>query len=98
MNSISLFITFDTRPEATHDFAAVLQHIRTTLPAAPGCEGVRVFTHPEQPDRFSLLERWRSVEAHRAHVDRLVASGEWQAMRAHLASEPTSFYLAESAT
>ncbi|MEK8032790.1 antibiotic biosynthesis monooxygenase family protein [Ideonella sp. DXS29W] len=93
MTSTYLFISFDARPEAARDFAALLDQVRQQLPNVPGCRGARVFAHAEMPQRFCVLEEWDSTASHQAHIDRVVASGEWEHIRAHLSVDPTSFYL-----
>lgn len=95
MTSTHLFITFDARPEAATDFAALLQQVRKALPTVPGCRGVRVFAHANDPHRFSLLEEWDSVSSHQSHIETVVASGEWSRIRAFLSTDPVSFYLHE---
>jgi quinol monooxygenase YgiN len=96
MTSTYLFISFEARPEAARDFAALLGHVREHLPSIPGCRGVRVFSHAEHAQRFCVLEEWDSAASHQAHISRVVASGEWERIRAYLSVDPTSFYLHDS--
>jgi quinol monooxygenase YgiN len=44
---------------------------------------------------FTLVETWESEGAHRAHIERVVQSGGWEHIRAHLVSDPLSSYLRE---
>jgi quinol monooxygenase YgiN len=96
MTSTYLFISFEARPEATHDFATLLDQVRQELPSIPGCRGVRVFTHAEHAQRFSVLEEWDCAASHQAHINQVVASGEWERIRTHLSVDPTSFFLRDS--
>jgi len=98
MTSTYLFISFETRPEAALDFAALLGHVREQLPRIPGCRGVRVFAHDGHAQRFSVLEEWDCVASHQVHIGQVVASGEWERIRAHLSVDPTSCYLDERLT
>ena len=96
MTSTYLFISFEARPEATRDFAALLDQVRQELPRIPGCRAVRVFAHAEHAQRFSVFEEWDSAASHQAHISHVVASGEWERIRAYLSADPTSFYLHDS--
>lgn len=95
MNSTHLLITLRTRPEATSDFATLLQRVKHDLPQVSGCRGVRVFADHDDPCVFTLLEEWESIARHQAHIEHMVASGEWARIRAHLAADPVSRYLTE---
>lgn len=93
MTSTYLFISFEARPEAACDFATLLGQVQAQLPSVPGCRGVRVFAHAEHAQRFSVLEEWDCAASHQAHIGRVIASGEWERIRAHLSADPTSAYL-----
>jgi len=95
MNSTHLLITFQARPEAASDFTALLQRVKHELPQVSGCRGVRVFADSSDPCVFTLLEEWESSARHQAHIERVVASGEWARIRAHLAADPVSRSLVE---
>ena len=92
---IHLFITFQAKPECVAAFAGLLDQVRRELPQAPGCNGVRVFRHHDRPECFTLLETWTSEQAHRAQVERAVASGAWAHIASHLAGDPVSHYATE---
>ena len=41
----------------------------------PGCMGWEIFSNAGNGDEILILERWESIEAHKAFIDPLVASG-----------------------
>jgi quinol monooxygenase YgiN len=94
MKTIHLLISFQARTEAAADFAALLQQVKQDLPQVRGCRGVRVFRH-ENPCTHTLLEEWDSRAEHQSHIERVVASGDWARIRAHLAADPVSHYVTE---
>lgn len=95
MNTIQLLITFQAKPEAAADFAAMLAEVKKTLPSVHGCRSVRLFAGHQDACLFSLLEEWESVALHQTHIERVVSSGEWARIRAQLAADPVSHYVTE---
>lgn len=95
MSGIQVIITFETKPEASLPFAALLDQVQQDLPRVNGCKGVRVFSGSESPCVFTLLEHWDSEAAHQAHIATVVASGAWDSIAAHLARDPVSHYYRE---
>jgi quinol monooxygenase YgiN len=92
---IHLIVTFEASGERLAAFRQLLQQVKTDLPQAPGCRAVRIFNSTSNERVFTLVETWESENAHRAHIERVVASGGWDHIRAHLVSDPLSSYLRE---
>lgn len=95
MSGIQVIITFETLPEASSAFAALLDQVQQELPRVRGCRGVRVFAATDNACVFTLLEHWDSEAAHQAHIATVVASGAWERIAAHLARDPVSHYYRE---
>lgn len=95
MNTIKVIITFETKPESSTQFAALLKQISHDLPKVSGCQGIRIFETNNQPHLFTLLEDWDSVAAHQIHIDKVVSSGAWANIAVHLAKDPVSHYCNE---
>jgi len=95
MSGIQVIITFETKPEASSPFTALLDQVQLDLPRVNGCKGVRVFSRSDSPCMFTLLEHWDSEAAHQAHIAQVVASGAWDSIAAHLAKDPVSHYYRE---
>ncbi len=92
---IHLIVTFEASSEKLAAFRQILQQVKTDLPQAPGCQAVRIFNSTSNERVFTLVETWDSENAHRAHIERVVQSGGWEHIRAHLVSDPLSSYLRE---
>jgi quinol monooxygenase YgiN len=88
-------VTFRPKPEHLTAFTGVMKSIKNELPSINGCEGVRVMTHHDDPMVFMLIEDWESSDQHTAHINNLVASGEWADLEQMLAEQPTSTILTQ---
>ena len=93
--TIHLIITFQASDEHLAAFAQLLQRVKADLPQVPGCRAVRIFNSTTDERIFTLVETWESESAHRAHIERVVQSGAWDRIRAHLVADPISNYLRE---
>jgi quinol monooxygenase YgiN len=87
-------VTFKPKSEHLTAFTEAMQSVKNELPSVDGCEGVRVMTHHDDPAVFMLIEDWESADKHAAHINNLVASGEWAGLEKMLAEQPTSVILA----
>ncbi|MEY4564257.1 MAG: hypothetical protein RLZZ618_3534 [Pseudomonadota bacterium] len=94
---VHLVINFNILPERRDSFIAVLKGVKASLPTVPGCQGVQVYHHLDAPLNFTLVETWDSREVHGQHVQHLVASGQWDGIASHFATEPVSSYAVELA-
>lgn len=94
MPSTTVIITFQAHREHAQEFGALMRQTRQDLPGVPGCRSVRLFAATDG-HTFTLLEEWESEQAHRAHLKRVVASGDWDRIAAQLACDPMSRYYAE---
>jgi quinol monooxygenase YgiN len=91
---IHLIVTFEASGEKLAAFRQILQQVKTDLPQVPGCQAVRIFNSTTN-ERVFTLETWETESAHRAHIERVVQTGGWEHIRAHLVSDPLSSYLRE---
>ena len=92
---IHLIVTFEASGEKLAAFRQILQQVKADLPQVPGCQAVRIFNSTTNERVFTLVETWESESAHRAHIERVVQTGGWDHIRAHLVSDPLSSYLRE---
>jgi quinol monooxygenase YgiN len=95
MHPTQVIITFEAKPESATAFAAMLEQAKRDLPTVPGCRSARLFAATENPCIFTLLEQWDSAAQHKSHIDKVVSSGAWAVLAAHLAKEPVSHYYTE---
>lgn len=90
-----LIIRFNVKQEKLLSFRNIMDDVKTQLAKIPGCNSVNIFNDTENIAEFVLIEDWDSKEEHAAHVQNLIASGQWQLIAEHLASDPTSSYYKE---
>lgn len=95
MNGIKVIITFETKPDSSSQFSTLLEHVKLDLPNVNGCRAVRLFAASDNPCIFTLLEEWDSESMHKAHIERVVSSGAWERIAAHLSKDPVSHYFSE---
>jgi quinol monooxygenase YgiN len=93
--SINLVISFNVRENSLASFTAVMNAVKTTLPAVSGCRTVKIFNDINNPLAFTLVEEWDSVEVHAKHVQGLKDSGQWALIEKQLATDPVSSYFVE---
>lgn len=93
--SINVLVIFETKPEATQSFAALLKNISKDLLAVDGCHQAHAKVCADNPQRFMILESWTSKAAHTTHIDKVVASGAWENIDRHLSAAPVSHYYQE---
>ena len=93
--SVNLVINFNVKEENLPAFKDLLGDIKVNLPTVPGCQSVQILSHLEDPLAFTLVEAWDSKEIHGAHVEKLVSSGQWESIAAHLAAAPVSAYYSQ---
>lgn len=60
----------ETRAKAGFESAlrAKLESLVTQIAALPGCTGCELFVSRDEPTRMLMIERWESLEAHKAAV------------------------------
>jgi quinol monooxygenase YgiN len=92
---IHLIVTFEASAEKLPAFRQILQQVKAELPQVPGCKAVRIFKSTTNERVFTLVETWESESAHRAHIERVIQTGAWEHIRAHLVTDPLSSYLRE---
>lgn len=91
-NNINVLVIFETKPESTTIFAALLTSISNELPNVSGCIHALARVCTENPQRFIIFEEWESQDAHAVHIAKVVASGAWEDIAKHLTSAPVSHY------
>lgn len=67
--------TFRGKPGTGAQMRQLVKGMVPGLLQVDGCESMRVFAHPEQDDWVVSMETWQTVEAHDAHVQRMIDSG-----------------------
>lgn len=92
MSITHVIISFQAKPESTVAFSSILEQVKATLPTIPGCLAVRCFGDSQDPTRFTLVEDWESPALHQQHISKVIESGAWASMAAHLAEAPVSGY------
>lgn len=88
--SVHLIISFRIRPERLAPFTELLEGVKASLPAVPGCTGVQVFQAVDDPLAFTLVEAWQNADLHGRHVQAMQESGQWAAVAQHLSADPVS--------
>jgi quinol monooxygenase YgiN len=73
--------------------SAALLALAQEVRALPGCSGVECLIDTADADRFVFIERWDSVEAHKA-AGALLPKAAMAPVMAALADRPTGSYLA----
>lgn len=68
------------RPGEESAFESALTDALPIIRGAAGCEGVTVSRCVEQPDRYLLLVRWRSIEDHETGFRGSPAYDAWRAL------------------
>ncbi len=69
-----------------------LKILASQVKAVGGCEGVEFYQETKVPTRFHFLERWTSVDAHRA-AGQLLGKEAFAPIMAAVAEPPASAYL-----
>lgn len=72
--SVKLLVHLKAKPGLGSDLCALLKPVGPANDIA-GCGGVEVFVNAHRPDEVMIVEKWDTVEAHRAYLDGLVRSG-----------------------
>lgn len=90
--SVTLIVDFQVKPDMLTAFGQLLLSVSHTLPGKGGCEELRVLSGAEDSCAMTLIEVWQSKAHHQAHVEGIVASGEWDAILSHLSEAPRAAY------
>ncbi|MFY0679369.1 MAG: antibiotic biosynthesis monooxygenase [Thalassovita sp.] len=89
----TVMVTLQPQPKHRSAFADVMHAVQKDLPSVEGCIDVRILTQQDSPDTFILIEDWTSADLHSAHIDRLVAAGDWANLEQMLAQAPSTVVL-----
>lgn len=71
---------------------AILVTLGDAVKAIPGCLGVELLQDRDAPDRFLFIEKWESVEAHKAG-GALLSQDLMKQLMGALADRPKGAYL-----
>lgn len=82
---------FHTKPGKGDELRDLLQTFVQRMEGLPDCEQYQVLQAVEDPDHIVVLERWRSVEAHRAAAQQTPVHAYERTMQL-LASPPEGAY------
>ncbi|MEE2690856.1 MAG: antibiotic biosynthesis monooxygenase family protein [Pseudomonadota bacterium] len=72
-----LIIVFHVAEDRLSDFLPIMTGVNEGMAGEEGFESAVVYRDVDDPLTFTLVEKWTSRELHRAHYDRIVASGDW---------------------
>ncbi|ARU55685.1 MAG: antibiotic biosynthesis monooxygenase [Pseudomonadales bacterium] len=89
---MNVIITFNVKEDKLASFRQIMDDVKINLPSVEGCDTVTIYNDAEDPKVFTLVETWNSREAHKKHIDGVVASGTWETIAQHLQSDPVSSY------
>lgn len=92
MSNIHVLVTFETKPENAQAFSTILSRISKALTSISGCAQAKASVCKDNPSRFMIFEEWQSQDAHKAHIETVVASGAWDEIAMHLAAVPVTHY------
>jgi quinol monooxygenase YgiN len=89
---VTLIVEFDVKPDRLADFLPIAETIGTSMVAEAGFVSAAAYRDLADPNRFTFVEIWSSQALHRAHYDRIVASGDWARIGAMTAGPPALRY------
>jgi quinol monooxygenase YgiN len=72
--------------------ASALKEAALIIAKVPGSEGIEVLQDAEAPDRFVFIEKWTSIDHHKAAPEHLPKGG-LDAVMAAMAGPPDGVYL-----
>lgn len=74
--SVDVVVNFEASMGNAEHLAPLLVEGRDLSRLAEGCEAFDVFQRQDDPNKFMFIERWTSLDAHHANMDRnIVATG-----------------------
>ncbi|WP_138161879.1 putative quinol monooxygenase [Parasedimentitalea maritima] len=88
-------VTLTPDPAQLATFHTAMEGVQASLPQVSGCEGVRVLRTEGSTPHYILVEDWQSQIQHQAHLDALIASGEWAKLKSMLSQPPQSWVLSK---
>jgi quinol monooxygenase YgiN len=86
--SVTMIVNFQAAEGNAEPLLALLQQGRDMSAQAEGCEAFEVFQGEDDPNRFVMVERWTSVEAHHANFVATIRGSGHLAKIAPLLSTP----------
>lgn len=87
--SFSRYYLMTAKDGQVEDFRAALVGLAAKVKRLDGCEGVEVFQEADAQTRFHFIERWASIEAHKAGAP-LLGKDAFAPIMAAIAGPPTS--------
>lgn len=93
MAPIRVIVHFNVKSEEKNTFRIILNNLKHDLPKVNGCNGLVIYEDHTNPQKFTLIESWDTVDAHKQHIENLIASGSWAGIAALLNGDLSSNYL-----
>ncbi len=87
-----LIIVFHVAEDRLDEFLPIMTGINRGMAGEEGFESAVVYRDVDDPLTFTLIEKWESRALHRAHYDRIVASGDWSNILTMLTETPVLRY------
>ena len=88
--SVTMIVNLQAAEGNAEPLRALLQRARDMSANAEGCEAFEVFQGEGDPNRFVMVERWTSIEAHQANFIANIRGSGHMARIAPLLSAPIS--------
>lgn len=91
--SATVIYNFDAVQGKADALLEVIEKARDFALTVAGCEAFDVYQGQEDPHKFVMIERWASIETHRAHFEKNVkGSGTFDTVLALMAAPPQGTY------
>ena len=86
--SVALILEFEAKPEVGEQMGSSLKSALPDTRAFDGCISVDVLRNADNPNRWSLVERWESKAHHERYFQWRMETGFLEQMMAALVGEP----------
>lgn len=96
--TVTAVIVFRAKPGKGEQLVSLLRSYQSKLTTFAGFRSITLARDEADPDRIVELERWDAAASHRAMVEKVGASGGWDALDALTEGEPEVSYLLELAS
>ena len=85
-------IHFEVKTKSLNEFHNIMQNVKQELPNLEACNSVKIYRDNENPEKYTLVENWKSPESHQSHVQELINNGTWEHISNLLEIPPTASY------
>ncbi len=87
--SIRVLVIFQALPGHADELLRLLQKDRDVSRCSPGCESFELFQREDDRQKFMLIERWTSIDAHHKNMtEHIIDEGHFGGVLALLAGPP----------